>query len=152
MSGYTLRFSTSHPPKHVTRRLLSSLDHQETTTSRRRPSYRCARGSPQGSAKPSKSARHMDDGFHLAVFDITSTETRHETSTELSRPPGDDDIAYHNCVPPGPCHKFAHYGGVNHIVHSSSMGLYRAAHHFPDTSGDMMKPYSTSKYYSVQSR
>ena len=46
VQGYNLRALTSYPSKHVTRRLRSHLDHQETTTSRRGTSYQCSRASP----------------------------------------------------------------------------------------------------------
>eukprot|EP00966_Prymnesium_polylepis_P103776 2403221-Prymnesium_polylepis.1 len=39
-----------------------------------------------------KSAPHTSSGLQLAGLDIISIETRHDTSEEPSRSPGDDDI------------------------------------------------------------
>ena len=47
---------------------------------------------PQGGVKPSKSAPYVGIRLSLAGFDIGSIGPHHETSTELSKPPGHDGI------------------------------------------------------------
>jgi hypothetical protein len=94
-----LRVLTSDPSNHVTRRLRSHLNHQETTTSRRGTSYQCSRASPPGCVKPLKSAPYMDNRLCLAGLDIRSIEPCHETSEEPSKPPGDDDITSRYLLP-----------------------------------------------------
>ena len=94
-----MRALTSYPSNHVTRRLRNHLDHQETTTSRRGTSYQCSRASPPGCVKPLKSAPYMGNGLYLADLDIRSIETHHETSTELSRSSGGDDVASRSILP-----------------------------------------------------
>ena len=42
--------------------------------------------------KPSKSAPYMSYRAYLAGLDIRSIDTHHETSAELSKPPGHDGI------------------------------------------------------------
>ena len=90
--------STSDLSRHVTGRLLSHLDHQETTVSRRGSSYHCSRASPPcmhdmqppRCVKPLKTAPHISVGSYRAFFHIVSTERRHRTSAEPSKLSGND--------------------------------------------------------------
>ena len=77
---------------HITARLLSHLDHQDTTVSRRGTSYQRSRASPPRVCETAKSVRYMGSGLYRATLDIRSIETHHETSAGLSKPPGHDGI------------------------------------------------------------
>ena len=60
------------------------------------------RSTPEGAKSVdfvTKSALHTSLGLQLAGLDIISIETRHETSEEPSRSPGDDDITSRYLLP-----------------------------------------------------
>ena len=100
--GDTLRVLTLDPSKHITRRLLSYLDHQETTPSRHSPSYQCARHSPnppKRGTKPSKSAPYMGVRSPYAGLDIRSIVTCHGTSPNIFLSSGDDVLASRSVHP-----------------------------------------------------
>ena len=67
--------------------------------SRHGRSYRCVHNTPPEEVKPSKSAPCMGVRLNLGGFDIISIDTHHETSAELSRSSGDDDVASRLLLP-----------------------------------------------------
>ena len=103
VSVRTLRDLTSDPSKHIRRRLMSYLVHQNATTSRSKPTLLvatlCTQYPPREGVKTSKLALYMGVGLNLVGFDIISIDTHHETSSELSRSLGGDDAASRSILP-----------------------------------------------------
>ena len=108
VTGYTVRVLTSYPSIHITRRLLSYLNHQDTTVSHHGTSYQCTQGIPQRARNPPKSVDfvtksapqpHTDTGLFHTDLHIISVEQHHDTSDEPSRPSGDDGITSRSLLP-----------------------------------------------------
>ena len=96
VSASNSRIWTSDPSSHLTRHLLSYLDHQETTVLRPDFLVPGARNVPfgrrRGCRKPSKSPPQVSVGLYRVGFDIRSIEARLVTSFEPSTLPGDGGI------------------------------------------------------------
>ena len=104
VSARNSRIWTSDPSNHLTRHLLSYLDHQETTVLRPDFLVPGARNVPfgrrrRGCRKPSKSPPQVSVGLYRVGFDIRSIEARLGTSFEPSTLPGDDDDASRSLRP-----------------------------------------------------
>jgi hypothetical protein len=106
-----VRVLTSDPSTHITRRLLSYLNHQDTTVSRRGTSYQRLRASPTPGCGTVNTAPYKGNGLYRASLDIISIEARHVTPTELSSSSGGDEVTLRSTPP---AHPFgAENGGVN---------------------------------------
>ena len=96
VSARNSRIWTSDPSNHLTRHLLSYLDHQETTVLRPDFLVPGARNVPfgrrRGCQKASKSPPQVSVGLYRVGFDIRSIETRLGTPAESSTSPGDGGI------------------------------------------------------------